>query len=215
MSTHYYNEFDPFASEWLSRLAKDGLIPDGKVDTRSICDVQAADLMGYRQCHFFAGIGGWPLAFRIAGIPEGLSAWSGSCPCQPYSEAGDQKGNADERNLWPVWFPLIRECGPEIVVGEQVASGSTVGTELEAAFVTAIQRGDTRTANRLAIKLEKYYAKREPGIDLADLDRRWIDGVRADLETTGHEFWFCVLGAHSKLSPHIRQRIWWGGHPAT
>ncbi len=32
----YYNEFDPFAAEWLRELIKDGLIADGIVDERSI-----------------------------------------------------------------------------------------------------------------------------------------------------------------------------------
>ena len=59
---NYYNEFDPKAAAWLRQLILDKLIPDGLVDTRSIADVQPSDLAGYTQCHFFAGIGGWPLA---------------------------------------------------------------------------------------------------------------------------------------------------------
>lgn len=59
---HYYNEFDPKAAAWLRELIRAGLIPDGHVDTRSIAEVQPGDLAGFVQCHFFAGIGGWPLA---------------------------------------------------------------------------------------------------------------------------------------------------------
>ena len=55
---NYYNEWDSFAAEWLKQLIKDGLIPDGEVDTRSIADVEPSDLREFTQCHFFAGIGG-------------------------------------------------------------------------------------------------------------------------------------------------------------
>lgn len=42
----YYNEFDPFAAAWLRELMKDGLIPEGDVDERSIVDVRGSDLAG-------------------------------------------------------------------------------------------------------------------------------------------------------------------------
>jgi hypothetical protein len=48
---NYYNEFEPFATEWLKELIKDGLIPEGEVDTRSIVDVEPSDLKDFTQCH--------------------------------------------------------------------------------------------------------------------------------------------------------------------
>lgn len=118
----YYNEYDPGAAEGLRRLMKAGLIPKGYVDERSIEDVRPSDLADYTQCHFFAGIGGWSLALQLAGIPESTRLWTGSCPCQPYSQAGEGAGQADERHLWPAFFHLIEVCRPGIVLGEQVAS---------------------------------------------------------------------------------------------
>lgn len=117
----YYNEFDPYAADWLESLAATGEIESGTIDRRSIHDVQATDVAAYKRCHFFAGVAGWELALRLAGWPTEREVWTGSCPCQPYSSAGKGLGDADERNLWPVWFPLIRECRPATIFGEQVA----------------------------------------------------------------------------------------------
>lgn len=117
---NYYNEFDKNAAEWLRELISSKLIPAGDVDERSIENVSADDIRGYTQCHFFAGIGGWSLALQLAGWPEDKQVWTGSCPCQPYSTAGKQRGNADERDLWPAFSRLIAECHPEFVFGEQV-----------------------------------------------------------------------------------------------
>lgn len=118
----YYNEIDPFAAQWLRNLIDAGHLPKGDVDTRSISEVRATDLTGYTQCHFFAGIGGWPLALRQAGWPDNKPVWTGSCPCQPFSQIGLQQGVSDERHLWPVWYELIKELEPPVVCGEQVAS---------------------------------------------------------------------------------------------
>jgi DNA (cytosine-5)-methyltransferase 1 len=118
----YYNECDPKAAVWLKELIHEGLIVGGHVDERSITDVTAADLEGFTQCHFFAGIGGWPWALRLARWPDSRPVWTGSCPCQPFSQAGKSKGFADERHLWPAWFDLIEVCRPPVLFGEQVAS---------------------------------------------------------------------------------------------
>lgn len=122
MAGAYYNEIDPFAAAWLRALMADGLIAPGVVDERSILEVTANDLEGFQQCHFFAGIGGWSAALRLAGWADNRPVWTGSCPCQPFSIAGKIGGVQDQRHLWPAWHGLIKERGPAVVFGEQVAS---------------------------------------------------------------------------------------------
>lgn len=119
---NYYNEFEPYAAQWLRNLIAAGKIPAGTVDERDIRLVQPADLKGFAQCHFFAGIAGWPLALRLAGWDESRPVWTGSCPCQPFSVAGKKKGESDARHLWPAFHNLIKKCRPPVVFGEQVAS---------------------------------------------------------------------------------------------
>ncbi|HBO5325056.1 TPA: DNA cytosine methyltransferase [Pseudomonas aeruginosa] len=138
MSGAYYNEFDPYAAQWLRNLIAAGHIAPGDVDERSIEDVHPDDLKHYTQCHFFAGIGVWSLALRRAGWPDDRPVWTGSCPCQPFSSAGEGAGFDDPRHLWPHFAWLIRQRRPGEVLGEQVASKGAepwldlVQTDLEA-----------------------------------------------------------------------------------
>ena len=119
---NYYNENDKNAAAWLRELIKARLIADGHVDERSILEVQSGDLKGFCQCHFFAGIGGWSYALRLAGWPDAKPVWTGSCPCQPFSSAGKRRGRRDPRHLWPQFGRLIGQSRPATVLGEQVAS---------------------------------------------------------------------------------------------
>ena len=151
----------------LRELIADGQIPPGDVDERSIVDVSAKELDGYDACHFFAGIGGWALALRLAEWPDGLPVWTGSCPCQPFSSAGPKKAEADERHLWPAFFRLIAKRRPPVVFGEQVASS---------------------------------------------LGRRWLSGVRLDMEGVGYAVGAADLCAAGLGAPHRRQRLFWVGH---
>lgn len=120
--TAYYNEIDPGAAQWLRNLIAAGHIAPGIVDERSIEDVAPDDLREFTQCHWFAGAGVWSYALRRAGWPDDRPAWSGSCPCQPFSAAGKGAGFSDQRHLWPALHYLIEKRRPAIVFGEQVAS---------------------------------------------------------------------------------------------
>jgi DNA (cytosine-5)-methyltransferase 1 len=217
---HYYNEFDPHAAAWLRELVREGHLPEGEVDERDIREVRPADLAGFRACHFFCGIAGWERALQLAGwdYERDGQAWTGSCPCPPFSAAGKKKhcpecrGKslvpcprrtgyficagcehawlADERHLWPEFWRLVRECRPATVFGEQVSG--------------------------------------KDGL-------LWFAGVRASLEIIGYragavdipvagageetEGWVCYDDGEGNVdyvrerivvsAPHIRQRIFW------
>jgi len=120
--TAYYNEFDPFAAEWLRTLIHAGHIAPGVVDERPMQEVDSDDLKEFTQCHFFAGIGGWSYALRLAGWPDDRPVWTGSPPCQPFSSAGRRLGKDDERHLAPHFLELVAAVRPPVLFGEQVAA---------------------------------------------------------------------------------------------
>lgn len=149
--TAIYNELDAYPAQWIRNLISAGHVAPGVVDGRSIVDLRATDVAGPGQRHFFAGIAVWSYALRLAGVCDDADVWTGSCPCQPLSAAGRKRGFADARHLWPVWFGLIRECRPRVVLGEQVASRlglewlDLVWSDLEGAGY-AIRAADTCAA---------------------------------------------------------------------
>ena len=127
----YYNEYDKPTAAWLRDLMREGLIAKGEIDDRPIQCVTAADLRPFTQCHFFAGIGGWSRALRLAGWPDDKPVWTGSCPCQSFSTAGAKKGFDDPRHLWPEFKRLIVDpgCRPATIFGEQVANAVKLGDD--------------------------------------------------------------------------------------
>lgn len=136
---NFYNDIDKNVCAWTAELIKSGIIPEGVVSDTPIQELKPHELTHYTQCHFFNGISGWSRALKLAGIGSDFRCWTGSCPCQPFSAAGNQRGMSDERHLWPAFAHLIRECRPPVVLGEQVASAiahgwlDTVASDLEAA----------------------------------------------------------------------------------
>jgi hypothetical protein len=110
------------SSQLVTGTHQRGLIPKGKVDIRSIRDVQSEDLEGFTQCHFFAGIGGWNLALQLAGWPEDRPVWTGSCPASlsQILEKGKERLMIETSGR-PLCgsLPKRRPCN---IFGEQVAA---------------------------------------------------------------------------------------------
>jgi DNA (cytosine-5)-methyltransferase 1 len=183
---NYYSEWDAGAAAWLRQLIEDGIIPKGHVDERSIVEVTPSDLAGYVQCHFFAGVAGWPLALKLAGWPEDRPVWTASLPCQSFSSAGKQRGTADERHLWPVFERLVRECRPPVLFGEQVASKLARTDWLPGVCLDLQNLGYSATAVDICAPCA------------GEVGEGRI--VRGDQEAWER----IILGA-----PHIRQRLYW------
>ncbi len=51
---------------------------------------------------------------------QGVDLLAGGIPCPPFSVAGNQLGEHDERNLFPEVVRLVSECGPKAVMIENV-----------------------------------------------------------------------------------------------
>ena len=197
-SSIYYNDIDPHSARWLRGLIASGRIPPGDVDERSIADVDAKALKGYRTVHLFAGIGGWPYAIGLAGWPSDRPVWTGSCPCPPFSSAG--KGQ-----VCPVCAQA--EGGG---VGEAVPHPRKTGV-----FVCCWCEHEWYADGR---HLWPEYLRlveecRPPtifGEQVASADgRAWLAGVRATLEALGYGVGAADLCAAGVGAPHIRQRLWW------
>lgn len=169
---HYYNEWDAKTAAWLRELIRRGHLPDGIVDERSITEVAPEDLRGFRQWHFFAGIGGWPLALKLAGWPAYAPVCTGSPPCQPFSVAGKRGGRDDTRHLAPAFLDLIAELRPPAIFGEQV-SAAIKELWLDALFVELEDEGYTCASAVLPACSVGAPHKRDRlffgAIDLADL----------------------------------------------
>lgn len=178
----YYNEIDPYAAQWLRNLIAAGHIAPGDVDERSILEVKPDDLRGYRQCHFFAGIGGWSRGLRLARWPDDRPVWTGSCPCQPFSVAGEGKAGEDERHLWPAFFRLISECRPAVAFGEQIAGPlgrawlDHVCADLESAgYAAAAANLPACSVGADHIRERLWWAAHANGIGLAQPRNGWQD----------------------------------------
>ena len=178
----FYNDNDPAACAWIEQLIAAGLIPPGRVDNRSIADVRATDLAGLRRVHFFAGIGGWAEALRLADFPDWLPVWTGSPPCQPFSAAGKRAGRDDARHLGPAFVDLVRAGRPPVLFGEQVASSDAIGR---------------------AAKPRQQGAGAEPAW-------AWWDDLSLRLEAAGYAAWAAVVPAAGVGAPHIRERLFFG-----
>jgi DNA (cytosine-5)-methyltransferase 1 len=120
-----------------------------------------------------------------------VNVLTGGFPCQPFSVAGQRKGQEDDRYLWPEMLRAIREIRPTWVIGENVAGilsmvqpGSEVTVESQASL---FKKADKETI------LEQEYV---------------IETVCGDLEREGYTVQPILIPACGVGAPHKRDRVW-------
>lgn len=101
---------------------------------------------------------------------------TGGFPCQPYSEAGKQRGNSDDRAIWPQMLRVIKEIRPTWVVGENVAGLVRMdGGNILAGILSSLEEAGYETSCFII-----------PAIGLGAPHKRqriWIVGYSADADS--------------------------------
>lgn len=124
---------------------------------------------------------------------------TGGFPCQPFSNAGQQRGTTDDRHLWPQMLRVIRETRPRYVVAENV--GGLVSMAEPTSPFNVVHRTLTRTT-----EADDYTAilSRQEELLLA----RFCD----DLEASGYVVQPLLIPAAGVDAPHQRDRVWIVAH---
>lgn len=141
----------------------------------------------------------FPNTIRYANIKEtDFSRWrgkidilTGGFPCQPFSVAGQRKGQEDDRYLWPEMLRAIREIRPTWVVGENVG-GILSMVQPGSESIVAFQKSLFSEIDKETL-LEQEYV---------------VETVCTDLEQEGYSVEPIVIPACAVGAPHRRDRVW-------
>ena len=95
-----YVEWNDYCQRVIRQRIIDGRLPRAPI----FCDVRAFISDGY--------------AAAYQGMVDIVTA---GFPCQPFSVAGRQKGESDERNMWPATLDVLRAVRPQYALLENVS----------------------------------------------------------------------------------------------
>jgi DNA (cytosine-5)-methyltransferase 1 len=133
----------------------------------------------------------------------------GGFPCQPFSCAGKQLGENDERYLWPEFARAIRQVKPQWVLlenvpgllamarefGQVLADLASCGFDASWSVLSACSMGAPHTRKRLFVVANANGAR---------LERRWQHGKRAPKRPT----WSGLEGADwNQLAAHFHGMV--------
>lgn len=124
-----------------------------------------------------------------------IDVLTGGFPCQPFSVAGQRKGAADDRYLWPEMLRAIREIRPTWVIGENV--GGIVSMVQPGSEVTVESQTSLFEASDKETILEQVYV---------------VETVCRSLEREGYSVQPIVIPACAIGAPHRRDRIFFVAH---
>lgn len=119
---------------------------------------------------------------------------SGGFPCQPFSVAGQRKGKADDRYLWPEMLRVVSEIRPTWIVCENVA-GLTSMAEPD---------GSPQVAGR---EIARHAGEDHYRAVLVQHEKMLLEGILQDLEDAGYEVQPFVIPACGVDAPHQRARL--------
>lgn len=119
-----------------------------------------------------------------------IDVLTGGFPCQPFSVAGQRKGSADDRYLWPEMLRAIREIRPTWVIGENV--GGIVSMVQPGSEVTVESQASLFEASDKETILEQEYV---------------VETVCRSLEQEGYSIQPIVIPACAIGAPHRRDRV--------
>jgi len=126
---------------------------------------------------------------------EPVDIVAGGFPCQPFSVAGKQRGDQDDRNLWPSMLEVIKKVKPAYIVGENVPGLLNMAKfdvqpimENGMPFIKAVGEIYERTG------------------------RGYSDAILEEIEACGYEVITLVFPAHALGAQHKRERVWIVGY---
>lgn len=126
-----------------------------------------------------------------------VNVLTGGFPCQPFSYAGQRRGENDDRYLWPYMFRCIDQIQPTWVVAENVAG-----------ITTMVEQGEVSPME-----------SQESLFDEVDAVRRYrlretftLQRICDDLEGRGYEVQPVLVPACAVGAPHRRDRVFIIGH---
>lgn len=119
-----------------------------------------------------------------------IDVLTGGFPCQPFSVAGQRKGSADDRYLWPEMLRAIREIRPDWVVGENVAG-----------IISMVQPGCEVTVESQTSLFEAFDKEML-------LEQEYVVAtICRDIEQEGYSVQPVVIPACAVGAPHRRDRV--------
>ncbi len=158
-----YVERDPYCIDVLKARIRDGVLDDAPIDD----DVRTFD--------------GKPWRGKVDIVSAGF-------PCQPFSIAGKQQADLDERNLWPDTVRIIREVRPAWILLENVPGLLCVRRQLGYRMV---RMGTLVAAYEDILILPSYFGR-----------------ILSDLAESRFDVAWKVLSAAEVGAPHKRDRLW-------
>ncbi len=117
---------------------------------------------------------------------------SAGFPCQPFSVAGKQKGEQDERNLWPETRDTISIIRPRYVFLENV---SGLLATIKQTLYRLLRFGQIWGVEGFKIERTPYAGR-----------------VQSDLAEMGYDCKWGIVAAQDVSAPHLRDRWWVMAH---